>query len=80
MSDNAPGPDRRAVLKDALRAVEEMQAKLEAAERGRSEPIAVVGLACRFPGDADTPEAVLDALAERSRCDSGGAAGPMDGA
>ena len=42
---NAPGGDRRSVLKDALRAVEEMQAKLEAADRARSEPIAVIGLA-----------------------------------
>ncbi len=39
----------------ALLAVE-LQAKLEAAESARSEPIAIVGMACRFPG-ADSPEA-----------------------
>jgi acyl transferase domain-containing protein len=42
-------------LKRALAALEKMQARLEAAERTRSEPIAVVGLGCRFPG-AESPE------------------------
>ena len=57
MSQGVGDTDRRKVLKDALHAVEEMQARLEAAERKHSDPIAVVGLACRFPGDSDTPEA-----------------------
>ncbi|MEM7130013.1 MAG: type I polyketide synthase [Chloroflexota bacterium] len=39
----------------ALLAVKEMKAKLEASERLRSEPIAIIGMACRFPG-ADSPE------------------------
>jgi acyl transferase domain-containing protein len=42
-------------LKRALMALEKMQARLEAAERTRPEPIAVVGLGCRFPG-AESPE------------------------
>jgi len=49
-------PDRRTLLRDALRAVEEMQAKLDAAERRRQEPIAIVGLGCRYPGGVTGPE------------------------
>lgn len=50
-------------LKRALAALEKMQARLEAAERRGTEPIAVVGLACRFPGAAN-PEQFWRLLCE----------------
>ena len=43
-------------IKRALRAVEKMQLRLEAAEYAQREPIAVVGIGCRFPGGANTTE------------------------
>src|SRR6478609_2403549 len=45
--------DRRTLLQRALDALDEMQAKLDASERRQNEPIAVIGLSCRFPGAPD---------------------------
>src|SRR5689334_4705332 len=63
--------DRRAVLKDALAALDDMQARLDRAERAQAEPIAIIGLGCRFPGGVADPESYwqllrhgVDAIAE----------------
>jgi acyl transferase domain-containing protein len=45
--------DRKTVLLKAVQAIDSLQSKLDAVERDRTEPIAIVGLACRFPGSQD---------------------------
>jgi acyl transferase domain-containing protein len=43
-------PDRRAIITEALHKIDELTARLEIAEKGDNEPIAVVGMGCRLPG------------------------------
>ena len=45
----AASPDRRAIITEALRKIDDLTARLEIAEAGDTEPIAVVGMGCRFP-------------------------------
>ena len=60
---NMPQPtDRRELLQQALRAIDDLQARLDRTEQERTEPIAIIGMSCRFPGGADTPEAYWSLL------------------
>ena len=53
MSTQPDAQDRRALLQNALLAVDKMQKKLQKMEAAQREPIAIVGMACRFPGAND---------------------------
>ncbi|NVJ10209.1 SDR family NAD(P)-dependent oxidoreductase [Myxococcus sp. AM001] len=64
MSSPLDPHENSARLARALVALEKMQARLEASEREKREPIAIIGMACRFPGGANHPEALWEFLRE----------------
>ncbi|HZI03461.1 MAG TPA: beta-ketoacyl synthase N-terminal-like domain-containing protein, partial [Archangium sp.] len=63
MSDTAS--PQRSALKQALLAIDKLQSRLDTLEHARTEPVAIIGMACRFPG-ATTPESFWRLLREGS--------------
>jgi len=51
-------------LKKAYLKLEELQHRLDLLEQGKREPLAIIGMACRFPGDANDSEAFWQLLRE----------------
>ncbi|WP_194858347.1 SDR family NAD(P)-dependent oxidoreductase [Myxococcus sp. AB056] len=49
-------------LQQALLTIEKLQKKLATASNGEREPIAIIGMACRFPGGATNPAKFRDLL------------------
>ena len=47
----------RDLLAEATVQIRKLRNQLEDIEQRQNEPIAIVGMSCRFPGDANTPEA-----------------------
>src|SRR5262245_48264086 len=65
MGDNSQKTDKPLYSsKEVLFALQQARARLEAVERSKTESIAVIGMACRFPGGANDIEAYWRLLSE----------------
>ncbi|MGB0972919.1 MAG: type I polyketide synthase, partial [Mycobacterium sp.] len=65
MTQTSPAsPDRRAIITEALRKIDDLTAQLEVAEKVETEPIAVVGIGCRLPGGIDDPDGFWQLLVD----------------
>ncbi|NJK64508.1 MAG: polyketide synthase, partial [Synechococcaceae cyanobacterium SM2_3_1] len=56
------GLDKDSIIKKALVELRETKARLSALEHAQTEPIAVIGMSCRFPGGANSPESYWQLL------------------
>ncbi|NQE34725.1 type I polyketide synthase [Microcoleus asticus] len=61
MNNNSENKDYRSLMKNALLELKQMKSKLNAIEQAKTEPIAIIGMGCRFPG-AKNPEAFWQLL------------------
>jgi acyl transferase domain-containing protein/acyl carrier protein len=52
----------RARLRDALGAIKQLRGELDRERQAKTEPIAIIGMGCRFPGGIHGPEAFWRAL------------------
>ena len=62
MMSTATPDHTRAIITEALRKIDDLTARVHTAEQANTEPIAVVGMGCRFPGGVNNPDQYWDLL------------------
>jgi amino acid adenylation domain-containing protein/non-ribosomal peptide synthase protein (TIGR01720 family) len=65
MSNNINN-ERKDTLKQALLALEKLQKRIDQIEQKKHEPIAIIGMGCRLPGDVNTPERLWELLCDET--------------
>lgn len=60
--NNSGNTNYHSLLKNALVEIKRMRSQLEHSESEKNEPIAIVGMGCRFPGSSNSPEAYWQLL------------------
>ncbi|RQH10613.1 MgcH [Okeania hirsuta] len=55
MNNTSQTNQQNVLSKEVLQTLKEMRGKLAAVNKAKTEPIAIVGMACRFPGGANDP-------------------------
>ena len=55
-------PDQLSLIKDALNQIKVLKTKLHTLEKAKNEPIAIIGMSCRFPQGANSPETFWELL------------------
>ena len=56
--------DHRALMKDAVQKIKQLQTQLDTVTQKQTEPIAIIGMGCRFPGSSNNPEQYWQLLAQ----------------
>lgn len=54
--------DQMSLIKDALNQIKVLKTKLHTLEKAKNEPIAIIGMSCRFPQGANSPETFWELL------------------
>ncbi len=61
-------PNYKALVTNALVQIDKLQRKLDAKNNEQHEPIAIVGMGCRYPGGINNPEDYWEALTQGKDC------------
>ncbi|MBP5971179.1 SDR family NAD(P)-dependent oxidoreductase [Brasilonema sp. CT11] len=63
---NSESNQSLSTMRRALMALSDMQAKLNAVESTKTEPIAIIGMGCRLPGRSDNPAAFWELVKNKT--------------